>query len=110
MEEYLAVTEALSVNQSLSPQERLELFVEVLEPGWLRHWKQLEHSHSRLLKLFLYLDRLGGHKLEIISKAFNAMARRDKISNLELIVRTLRFGRQLQGGLTSVRQTGLPHH
>jgi hypothetical protein len=103
------MTEGLSFNTSLTQTERMEIFMEVLEPRWKKEWKSMLYNPILCLRLFHLLQRLQAFEFELTAKAFNAYATNKKIGNLDLMVEELRNARKLQGELNSLRETGLSH-
>ena len=101
----MLITEALTYNTSLTHSERMELFLEILEPRWQKEWKSMKYNPLLCLKFFSLLRRLEAYDFEWMAKAYNGYATSKKISNIDLMVSVLRNGKNLQGELTSFRQT-----
>ena len=88
--------EGLAFNESLSREEKAELFVLLIEPELESCWKKVSKNHSILSKLFRHLDRMQCYHFQFISKVYNTLSERQSLGNLQLIVHLLRRGRELE--------------
>lgn len=103
MFDILMLTEGLSENTTLTKEEKIELFAGFFEPFFNEHWKKLSKRHHYMFKLFCHLEKIGYHKFELIAKAFNSFAKSTALSNIYLIVKMRRHGKELLGFFISER-------
>ena len=103
------LAEALSVNKSLTEGDKKEMFALVVEPRFAESWKKRSKSHHLMLKLFTYMNKTGCFEFEMISKSFNAFASSNNLSNLHLIVKMYRVGKQLESCLIRSGSSGFPN-
>ena len=100
------LAEGLSVNKSLTDGDKKEMFALVVEPKFAESWKKRSKSHHLMLKLFTYMNKIGCFEFEMISKSFNAFAVSNNLSNLHLMVKMYRVGKELESWLRRTRSSG----